>query len=208
MTKPPISSWTLEIRRAASGETRKTSASTKTAPVCVSVVITPSARACQTVPCSPTRYAATSDLPCPGVRAWTAPKPAASKSSTARPRRVSSSKCRRFRGGPFSSLEGATTSGCAASLSSPLGSAALVRTKVADTLRSRSESPGLSSRRERSSRGLSGAITFCKLTPGSAVRVSSQAIEVFLIVVGLAKRERMRLPGCRRPSGREREVAA
>ena len=39
-----------------------------TTPVCVSVVTMPRTTACQIVPRSPTRYAATSVLPCPGVK--------------------------------------------------------------------------------------------------------------------------------------------
>jgi len=48
--------------------------SRNTPAVCVMVTIAPSAAACLMVPRAPTRYAATIALPCPGERAWNAPK--------------------------------------------------------------------------------------------------------------------------------------
>ena len=51
--------------------------SKKTEPVCVSVTMVPRAMAWYEVPREPTRYAATTVLPCPGVNAWSAPNASA-----------------------------------------------------------------------------------------------------------------------------------
>ena len=59
---------------------RATSASASTPSVCDTVTVSPSAAAWRAEPREPTRYAAMTVLPCPGETAWSAPRPAASRS--------------------------------------------------------------------------------------------------------------------------------
>ena len=55
----------------------------KTPAVCATVTVPPSMTACRGVPRVPTRYAATSAFPCPGVSACAAPQNAATRRETA-----------------------------------------------------------------------------------------------------------------------------
>ena len=69
---------------------RVTSPIAKTPAVCAAVTVAPSMNACLGVPFVPTRYAATSAFPWPGVKACAAPQKAAIRSDSARTPRESS----------------------------------------------------------------------------------------------------------------------